>query len=469
MFISPDDKAVVKLGVIAAKKQKAMVMHMHYRLRLPSHDFVHASRHQLIPSVYSFLSIGSKIGFKNSITYPGPTAVFIRSSKHDQSTAYSHRKDLQTMLHQGHFSEFTHNDAGVKPVVILRSDNGPDEAPRNPTTQEQMAKFFLQNKLVALFLGTLPAGMSLFSPGERRMAGLSNSMTGVVLDPEHHGSHLNSSKETIDLDLEKRNFKHAGETLSSLFNGVKYGGYETQSVYVDPPEDKEEPLCPEFVENPEITAEWRSKHLRASKYLLQIIACSDSNCCSDRPAHIQNLLRPLLPHGFLPPPFKLVHAKTDENLPFNIATDKKSDRAVPFLPLAYRCLFPVDKKFPYDTFLPSLANKLPKCICDICQIQYPSHAQMIVHRRAEHKYFRGVDLDLDSITLLQNCPPIVRIIDHKSNSSQYLATFEDESTDWVSISEKNNPHVVEYFQENHVNIHQYELEKAEWMIPFSQN
>ena len=33
ILISPDDKAVVKLGVIAAKQQTAMVMHLEYKIR----------------------------------------------------------------------------------------------------------------------------------------------------------------------------------------------------------------------------------------------------------------------------------------------------------------------------------------------------------------------------------------------------------------------------------------------------
>ena len=47
---SPDDKAVVKLGVVAAKMQTAIVMHLDYKLRLPNHDFIVATKHHLIPS-----------------------------------------------------------------------------------------------------------------------------------------------------------------------------------------------------------------------------------------------------------------------------------------------------------------------------------------------------------------------------------------------------------------------------------
>ena len=48
------------------------------------------------------------------------------------------------------------------------------------------------------------------------MAPLSRELIGVIFDHEHYGSHLNSAKETVDLELEKRNFAYAGKALASL-------------------------------------------------------------------------------------------------------------------------------------------------------------------------------------------------------------------------------------------------------------
>lgn len=53
LFLSQDDKARIPLGVTAVKKQAAVVMHMHYRVTLPDHDWVKAAKHKLIPSVYA--------------------------------------------------------------------------------------------------------------------------------------------------------------------------------------------------------------------------------------------------------------------------------------------------------------------------------------------------------------------------------------------------------------------------------
>ena len=242
IFISPDDKAIVKLGVIAAKLQTSLVMYMNYRTRLPNHDYVVASKHHLIPSVYAFLSIGDKtFAQPSAVSCKGPTAVYIRSGKHDRSNALSHRLDLCDILKSGKFKNYTHNNRGLKKVLLLRSDNGPDEAPRNPSTQKQMIQLFIKTQLILLVLISLPAGYSPFSPCERRMAPLSKQLTGVVLDHKHFGSHLSSSKLTLNLDLEKKNFQHAGERLGKLFEEMVLDKNKTVASYVKPPKNIDTP------------------------------------------------------------------------------------------------------------------------------------------------------------------------------------------------------------------------------------
>ena len=64
IFISPDYKAIVKLGIIAAKLQTAMVLHLSYRVRLPNHDYIVASKHHLIPSIMPFFQLMIKHSLK---------------------------------------------------------------------------------------------------------------------------------------------------------------------------------------------------------------------------------------------------------------------------------------------------------------------------------------------------------------------------------------------------------------------
>ena len=119
-------------------------------------------------------------------------------------TLCTHRVYISALVLSSKFGRFTHNTRVHKEVVILRSDNGPNEAPINPSTRAEMAQLFIKFDLVLLLLASLPSGCSLFNPCERRMAPLSRMLTGVLLDHKHFGSHLNSEKQTVDDNMERK-------------------------------------------------------------------------------------------------------------------------------------------------------------------------------------------------------------------------------------------------------------------------
>lgn len=130
-FISQDDKARVPIGLKAAQKQSAVLMHVEYRVMLPDHYWVVAEKHKLIPSVYAGIEIKSeKFGDPESVTYSGPTYVAIRSGKHNSSTAVSHSDDFERLMDLQEFESIVKHNNEVKPVVIISSDGGPDENPR---------------------------------------------------------------------------------------------------------------------------------------------------------------------------------------------------------------------------------------------------------------------------------------------------------------------------------------------------
>lgn len=52
-FISQDDKTRVPIGLTAAIKQAALLMHVEYRVSSADHHWVVAAQHKLIPSVYA--------------------------------------------------------------------------------------------------------------------------------------------------------------------------------------------------------------------------------------------------------------------------------------------------------------------------------------------------------------------------------------------------------------------------------
>ena len=87
---------------------------------------------------------------------------------------------------------------------------------------------------------------------------------GLVIPHDCCGSHLNPSREAIDPELEKKNFKVAGKTLSQIQG----------KLVLD-----EKPVTAEYVENELITTDgydehWVFKHCRISHYMLQVMQFS---------------------------------------------------------------------------------------------------------------------------------------------------------------------------------------------------
>lgn len=114
----------------------------------------------------------------------------------------------------------------------------------------------------ALFLVTNAPGRSAYNPVERRMAPLSSQLSGVILKPDHYGSHLNNRGKTIDETLERKNFSKAGNTLAELWNEVTIDNHPVKAEFIEPT-DKQN-----FV--PDFDILWYSKHVQESQYFLQV-------------------------------------------------------------------------------------------------------------------------------------------------------------------------------------------------------
>lgn len=194
IYLSQDDKARVPIGITAAIKQQSVIMHMEYRIKLPDHTWVKAAKQKLIPSVYAELTIRPNgFGTPDSVTYSGPTIFRIKSGKHDSSIANSHAADIAYVLKSKLFEEICLTKTGmVKPVLIISTDGGPDENPRYHRVISHAAQHFKEYNLDALFLVTNAPGRSAFNEVERRMARLSQELSGLILDHEFYGTHLDS-------------------------------------------------------------------------------------------------------------------------------------------------------------------------------------------------------------------------------------------------------------------------------------
>ncbi|CAB3979549.1 Hypothetical predicted protein [Paramuricea clavata] len=226
-FHSQDDKARVPIGLTAANKQSPMMMHMQYRVQLSDHDFVVAKSHKLIPSVIAAMKVKENCIGEQGVTYSGPTYVGIRSAKHTSSSAYAYLKDMNRVCELSEFKESLFTSDGIsKPIMMVTVDGGPDENPRYKKTIKCSISYFLQHDLDAFYLATNAPGRSAFNRVERRMAPLSHDLAGVVLPHDTYGTHLSARNETVDKELEVKNFAKAGETLAEIWGKTVIDGYD---------------------------------------------------------------------------------------------------------------------------------------------------------------------------------------------------------------------------------------------------
>ena len=94
----------------------------------------------------------------------------------------------------------------VKKVMIVTVDGGPDENPRYEKTINCSIKYFVENSLDAFFLATNVPDRSAFNRVERRIVKLSKELSGVILEHDKFGSHLDAKSVTVDKDLELKTF-----------------------------------------------------------------------------------------------------------------------------------------------------------------------------------------------------------------------------------------------------------------------
>ena len=88
---------------------------------------------------------------------------------------------------------------------------------------------------------------------------------------------------------------------------------------------------------------------------------------SDRCDKVRQMLRPLLPNGFIPHPMKV--RLNEDTGTFSIAQDASSD---PFLSLATRALYHGMAEMPFDTFTSSMNEKLDRCGASVIFVTHPN-------------------------------------------------------------------------------------------------
>ena len=65
------------------------------------------------------------------------------------------------------------------------------------------------------------------------MAPLCKELGGVLLEHEHFGAHLDDKGNTIDLQLELKNFEQAGKILGEIWSGLVMDSYPVTAEYIE--------------------------------------------------------------------------------------------------------------------------------------------------------------------------------------------------------------------------------------------
>ena len=145
------------------------------------------------------------------------------------------------------------------------------------------------------------------------------------------------------------------------------------------------PLGQEFVpETPD--PKWVAKHVRQTRYALQIVKCGNQKCCEPFKTNWMQVF----PDRFVPFPavYKYETSGAVAVEPSEYASKPKN---FDFAPLHKRLLLKQSpnkaKSFgevPFDLYSPSMKEKLEKGICKICDMYWPSAAAMLRHKKC-HK------------------------------------------------------------------------------------
>ncbi|KAF2905812.1 hypothetical protein ILUMI_00363 [Ignelater luminosus] len=359
--LSVDDKARVPLGLPAAQKQAPILMHYERQILMPDYDYPIAKGLKLIPSVIGVLC------FKDwKVSYSGPTCISIRGGAIDSSTAETHRQDLIKYLHHDKMRDYFWSNNRIKPVLVVFSDGGPDEAPRNEKVLQAAVKSFKMLDLDAMFVCTNAPHQSARNPVERRMAPLSQDLCGLIIPHDICGTHLHARGRTIDKVLEKKNFEAAGRILAEVWNRTVIDGFEVIAQYVPPAST----AASESTEANDVL--WRNRHILQSKYCLPVVKCQDESCCSP----MISRLRLYLEDGFLPAPVMFRHGL------YGLEACSQENIDGRFLDISQRLqnasLVPV-KPCPNDYYCPSVIPELQKLICPVCKKYFFRKARLTKH------------------------------------------------------------------------------------------
>jgi hypothetical protein len=243
---------------------------------------------------------------------------------------------------------------------------------------------FIEWDLDVFLSGTHAPHYSAFNRVERRMAPLSRELAGLILPHDHFGTHLNASGKTVDTELEKSNFRKAGETLAEVWSSVVIDNYKVVAQYVEQT-DADTPSEPD--------SRWTARHVRQSQYFLQIVKCDESGCCKPW----RSTWKTFFPSRFVPGP--VVLSQTAAGLVIPEAECARKLRDGRYTTLSQRLsygLATVPENAPFDLHCPSLSHAdIVKRQCSVCSLYHSSQAAAKRHQHMHDTSERTLEYDIE--------------------------------------------------------------------------
>ncbi|CAF3854357.1 unnamed protein product [Rotaria sordida] len=437
-YVIQDRKSSVRIGRPSARGHSPFILHLDYQISTTNSTPVPPTiTHQLKPTVYASCVIDDT----GLVSFAGPTYISIRSAKHDRFTVDHDDIDFDCIVKLKEFEKTARNHIGnIKPIMIMSVDSlEPKDYTRFPKTLMSAINKFKTYNLDALFIITQAPGQTAFNVVERRLATLSQDLTGLVLPHDYFGTHLNVSGLTVDAEMEKQNFKATGEVLAEVWSMDLIDHHPVVAQYIDPPTsiddmiilidtqstidmiideicDEEEEISLHLrikqtrsIPYPNLTTDtkpkpiynideyWCATHVFQTQYTIQIIRCTKTECCGPwRSNYIQ-----VFPHRFLPPPVPFDRSSAGVRL----AELESSYANINSLSPYYGTLFQRiqfhgiviygtnNSLLPFDSYCPSIQTKIHSRVCSICKQYIPSPTRLRNHYKVHQQRYASNCID----------------------------------------------------------------------------
>jgi hypothetical protein len=151
-------------------------------------------------------------------------------------THENHAVDFDHLVQLKEFEKFARDHLGrVKPIVVINVDShGLENNTRFSKTLSSAIEKFKKHNLDALTIINQAPGQALFNVVERRLSPMSHDLAGLIFPHDHFGTHLNDAGLTEHAELEKTNFKMAGDVLAEVWSMNVLDEYPVVAEYINP-------------------------------------------------------------------------------------------------------------------------------------------------------------------------------------------------------------------------------------------